>query len=241
MKSPQAPSFIPLHGCRYHQRFASTAYFKSTDGHCGQWDLSLRRLNLHLIDLLAAHGACILVDTTRKGRTFPDSFNRTVPIWAACINRAVSRLRAGEAAGTRRPEAPGQPGSAKRCSSQCNCGESVADTLSSSATGIDVDVSVNLPTAATSSTLNATNAEALWDTELHTPETVSDSEHAAISASLDRLVDKLLSSGVRVRLTRLKNCRSDARLQRLLVRWAVCAWQASPQQVAGLVRGSSIS
>jgi tRNA A64-2'-O-ribosylphosphate transferase len=31
---------------------AASAYFKSTDGHAGEWALSLRRLNLHLLDLV---------------------------------------------------------------------------------------------------------------------------------------------------------------------------------------------
>lgn len=33
-------------------RKAGSAYFKSTDGHTGQWKFSLRRLNLHLLGLI---------------------------------------------------------------------------------------------------------------------------------------------------------------------------------------------
>lgn len=33
-----------------------SAYFKSTDGHTGQWDFSLRRLNLQVLDLVSQHG-----------------------------------------------------------------------------------------------------------------------------------------------------------------------------------------
>jgi tRNA A64-2'-O-ribosylphosphate transferase len=32
-----------------------SAYFKSTDGHTGQWSFNTRRLNLHLLDLVAEH------------------------------------------------------------------------------------------------------------------------------------------------------------------------------------------
>lgn len=32
----------------------ASCYFKSTDGHPGQWGFSLRRLNLHLLDLIGA-------------------------------------------------------------------------------------------------------------------------------------------------------------------------------------------
>lgn len=31
---------------------AASAYFKSTDGHAGQWSFSTRRLNLHLLPLI---------------------------------------------------------------------------------------------------------------------------------------------------------------------------------------------
>ena len=33
----------------------ASAYFKSTDGHTGQWKFSTRRLNLHLLPLIAGH------------------------------------------------------------------------------------------------------------------------------------------------------------------------------------------
>lgn len=36
---------------------AGSAYFKSTDGHWGQWRFSLRRLNLEVLEIIAAsHG-----------------------------------------------------------------------------------------------------------------------------------------------------------------------------------------
>ena len=33
-----------------------SSYFKSTDGHQGQWDFSLRRLNLQLLETINEHG-----------------------------------------------------------------------------------------------------------------------------------------------------------------------------------------
>lgn len=33
-----------------------SVYFKSTDGHFGQWAFSLRRLNLHILDLIGSKG-----------------------------------------------------------------------------------------------------------------------------------------------------------------------------------------
>jgi tRNA A64-2'-O-ribosylphosphate transferase len=38
-------------------------------------------------------GGCVIVDSTRKGKHFPDSFNRTVPIWCCVINRCAVFLR----------------------------------------------------------------------------------------------------------------------------------------------------
>ena len=34
----------------------ASAYFKSTDGHFGQWSMSLRRLNLHVLDIVGKDG-----------------------------------------------------------------------------------------------------------------------------------------------------------------------------------------
>jgi len=36
-----------------------SAYFKSTDGHAGQWDFSFRRLNLQLLSLAREHGGLV--------------------------------------------------------------------------------------------------------------------------------------------------------------------------------------
>ncbi|KAF8271045.1 tRNA A64-2'-O-ribosylphosphate transferase [Lactarius quietus] len=68
------------------------AYFKSTDGHHSNWSFNLRRPNLHLLPVAAAHGGIILVDSTRAGKRLPDALSKTVPIWCAVVNRAL-RLR----------------------------------------------------------------------------------------------------------------------------------------------------
>lgn len=66
-----------------------SAYFKSTDGHHGQWSFSLRRLNLQVLPTVGKHGGAIIVDSTRRGKNMPDAFLKTVPIWAAVINRTL--------------------------------------------------------------------------------------------------------------------------------------------------------
>ncbi|KAG1824375.1 initiator tRNA phosphoribosyl transferase [Suillus subaureus] len=65
------------------------AYFKSTDGHTGNWSFNLRRPNLHVLPLICAHAGLLLVDSTRAGKRMPDALSKTVPIWCAVMNRAV--------------------------------------------------------------------------------------------------------------------------------------------------------
>lgn len=39
--------------------------------------------------LVGQKGGCIIVDSTRKGKRFPDSMSKTIPIWACVLNRAI--------------------------------------------------------------------------------------------------------------------------------------------------------
>ncbi|KAF4547951.1 tRNA A64-2'-O-ribosylphosphate transferase-like protein [Elsinoe fawcettii] len=66
-----------------------SVYFKSTDGHFGQWAFSLRRLNLNLLELVGKEGGCVIVDSTRRGKSMPDALSKTVPIWVAVWNRLL--------------------------------------------------------------------------------------------------------------------------------------------------------
>lgn len=63
---------------------SASAYFKSTDGHTGQWAVSTRRLNLHLLG-----PSFVLVDSTRRGKRMPDALSKTVPLWCCAVNRLV--------------------------------------------------------------------------------------------------------------------------------------------------------
>jgi tRNA A64-2'-O-ribosylphosphate transferase len=67
----------------------SSVYFKSTDGHMGEWAFSLRRLNLQLLDVVNQYGGCVIVDSTRRGKSMPDALSKTVPFWCCVINRTV--------------------------------------------------------------------------------------------------------------------------------------------------------
>ncbi|PYH40825.1 initiator tRNA phosphoribosyl transferase family protein [Aspergillus saccharolyticus JOP 1030-1] len=66
-----------------------SVYFKSTDGHTGVWDFSFRRLNLQVLSVAREFGGCIIVDSTRRGKLMPDALSKTIPIWAAVLNRAL--------------------------------------------------------------------------------------------------------------------------------------------------------
>ncbi|KAK4162759.1 putative tRNA A64-2'-O-ribosylphosphate transferase [Cladorrhinum sp. PSN259] len=66
-----------------------SAYFKSTDGHTGQWKFSTRRLNLHLLEVIGRNDGCIIVDSTRRGKRHPDALSKTIPTWCAVLNRVL--------------------------------------------------------------------------------------------------------------------------------------------------------
>ncbi|KAL8719514.1 MAG: hypothetical protein Q9225_003481 [Loekoesia sp. 1 TL-2023] len=68
---------------------AGSVYFKSTDGHQGQWSFSTRRLNLQVLDIVGNTWGCIIVDSTRRGKSMPDALSKTVPIWCAVMNRLL--------------------------------------------------------------------------------------------------------------------------------------------------------
>ncbi|KAF2446539.1 hypothetical protein P171DRAFT_430672 [Karstenula rhodostoma CBS 690.94] len=70
-------------------RKAESVYFKSTDGHTNEWKFSVRRLNLQLLDLVGRDGGCVIVDSTRRGKSMPDALSKTVPVWCCVMNRAL--------------------------------------------------------------------------------------------------------------------------------------------------------
>lgn len=69
---PGLPVFVNLRcGLWYSSGRHETCYFKSTDGHFSNWSFSLVRLNLHVAEACSLHGGCVIVDATRRGKTFP--------------------------------------------------------------------------------------------------------------------------------------------------------------------------
>lgn len=66
------PIFANLRcGLWYTPGIDYTCYFKSTDGHYGNWNFSATRLNWHVASAAARHGGCVIVDATRRGKSFP--------------------------------------------------------------------------------------------------------------------------------------------------------------------------
>ncbi|GAA5997372.1 tRNA A64-2'-O-ribosylphosphate transferase [Rhodotorula paludigena] len=64
------------------------AYFKSTDGHANEHNFNLRRANLALLPLVKHRQGIVFVDSTRRGKRFPDALSKTIPLWCATLNRA---------------------------------------------------------------------------------------------------------------------------------------------------------
>ncbi|KDD73443.1 initiator tRNA phosphoribosyl transferase, partial [Helicosporidium sp. ATCC 50920] len=79
-------------GAWYVERPSGVCAFKSTDGHSGNWSFSTVRLNLHTAAEARRAGGCVIADATRRGKVFPDAMSKTIPIWAAVLNRAARAL-----------------------------------------------------------------------------------------------------------------------------------------------------
>ncbi|KAK9073747.1 hypothetical protein SSX86_006341 [Deinandra increscens subsp. villosa] len=91
---PQLPLVANLRcGLWYAKKFHSNCYFKSTDGHTNNLSFNTSRLNLHVATLAGQRGGCMIVDSTRKGKRFPDSMSKTIPIWTCVLNRAILNYR----------------------------------------------------------------------------------------------------------------------------------------------------
>ena len=67
----------------------NSCYFKSTDGHDNNWQFSNTRLNLDVVIKAVEHNGAIIIDSTRRGKIFPDSMRSTIPIWCSIINAII--------------------------------------------------------------------------------------------------------------------------------------------------------
>ena len=213
---PRLPLVANLRcGLWYHPTFEHTCYFKSTDGHANEWQLSLRRLNLHLLPTISAKGGVVIVDATRRGRRLPDSFKKTIPIWAACVNRAIERHRRGSDPNpgpnphpTQPPHPTANPGAHASVETTAHAALSTDHTTRTSMCAADTDQSNAASTTNTTTTTTTIgnfmstsapdcyhSAAPPWCTELHTAPSVSPSEKAQICSLLEGMVDALCASG----------------------------------------------
>ncbi|XP_076896196.1 uncharacterized protein C3F10.06c-like [Bidens hawaiensis] len=149
---PQLPLVANLRcGRWYTKKFDSCCYFKSTDGHTNNLSFNTSRLNLHVATLAGQRGGCMIVDSTRKGKRFPDSMSKTIPIWTCVLNRAILNYR-----------------------NQKNGINKSTDEVSVNSIGESVN----------------------WDTSLHLPLWVPDTEKTRIDSNINKWVKVLETSGV---------------------------------------------
>ncbi|EFO62365.1 tRNA-ribosyltransferase, putative [Giardia lamblia P15] len=83
-------------GCWYAPDPNQSVLFKSTDGHYGTWDFSLRKLNLQFLLDLQASKTAIIIDATKAGKRYPDAIMRTIPIWCLVWSAVLSGLNPSE-------------------------------------------------------------------------------------------------------------------------------------------------
>lgn len=165
-------------GLWYTPNADGTCYFKSTDGHTGKWAFSTVRLNLHVARLASVKGGVMMVDATRKGKTFTDAFSKTVPIWCAVLNRAVARLRQLQQQG----QGPSQQGRSTAP------GHARAACDGATAARRDAGQAVQPPCLSGD-----------WDCAVHLPLWVPRNEALQIEARLEGWVDQLMAIGADIK------------------------------------------
>lgn len=64
-------------------------YFQSKNGHSETMSFASLRFNPHILFSCSIHNRCFIVDATRRGKIYPDSLLKTIPIWISIINKQV--------------------------------------------------------------------------------------------------------------------------------------------------------
>ena len=94
---PTLPLFGNLrNGAWYSSHFDGLCYFKSTDGHDASYAFSNSRINLNVAVAAASSSGVVIVDSTRRGKRFPDSMRVTIPLWCHVMNLIVFDATAEE-------------------------------------------------------------------------------------------------------------------------------------------------
>ena len=74
------------------ENVTARVYFKSTDGHYGNWSFNRRRMNLGILPLIIQHNGLMIIDSTQKGKKIPDALSKTIPIWCCVLNRYIMSI-----------------------------------------------------------------------------------------------------------------------------------------------------
>ncbi|CAM6015988.1 unnamed protein product [Sphagnum balticum] len=174
-------------GLWYAPQFDGVCYFKSTDGHNGNWSFSATRLNLHVAFLAAVKGGCIIVDATRNGKRFPDSMSKTIPIWTCVLNRALAELREIQSplvSAQQMQTMPRQEIQLEDSSASCEAADGGRQQVLNSSCSTD---------SSSSLLTHANNLE--WDCSLHLPLWVSNTEKNNIERLVEKWVQSFRASG----------------------------------------------
>ncbi|KAJ9551142.1 hypothetical protein OSB04_015187 [Centaurea solstitialis] len=203
---PELPLVANLRcGLWYAKKFHSNCYFKSTDGHTNNLSFNTSRLNLHLAILAGQRGGCMIVDSTRKGKRFPDSMSKTIPIWTCVLNRAIVNYRNRMDGIDKAMEEGGSYSfgiweNARLEYENSNRGRLVckmefdgnrSKELDFEETGTEFD-HVNSSAQNSNTTVQESPK---WDSSLHLPLWVPDTERARIEHNLDGWIKQLETSG----------------------------------------------
>lgn len=136
------------------------------------------------------------MDATRKGKRFPDSMSKTIPIWACVVNRALADLRKmmniSMEGRSQQQQDNGNAGSDGRKDAGVHCRVSEKsldgvvnrpDSLLSASQVVDFQYGCTSRIAGD------------WDCALHLPLWISETEKNNIERLVDRWVDDLITSG----------------------------------------------
>lgn len=126
-------------------------------------------------------GGCIIVDATRKGKRFPDSMSKTIPIWTCVLNRAIQAFRRDKL--MRRSDEL----CALSCKS-CNGEDCQLQGKNSADSGPEVN------SCLCRKALVDISAED-WDCSLHLPLWVSETEKANIESHIEGWIKILKDTG----------------------------------------------
>lgn len=139
---------------------------------------------------------------------FPDSFSRTIPIWCATLNRAISLLRQNNDNNTSSPQIPTPEINSPNhnCNNTSNVNNNNINNNNVNTETTSTNKQENEARNAGENEVNREEGEREgesegeeereeWDTDLHVPLWVSKTEKLQMESLVDKFVKSLLESG----------------------------------------------